>query len=127
MRSSRGTRYFNLQPRRGYAAGDDPERFQVRPRIGQSGHCLLVAGGVCHLDLPTPLRYAVGDERRRRSLDRPSLAYRVPRDWWLAVLGQSAAALSVAGQRRNLVADFAVAVEERRHNVSVFVFLAVVQ
>ena len=44
---------------------------------------------------PTPPRYAVGDERRR-SLYRPSLACRVPRDWWPAVLEQSGAALSKA-------------------------------
>ena len=44
---------------------------------------------------PTPLRYPVGDERRR-PLHRPSLACRVPRDWWPAVLEQSGAALSKA-------------------------------
>ena len=49
----------------------------------------------CHLDLPHAPRYAVGDERRR-SLYRPSLACRVPRDWWPAVLEQSGAALSKA-------------------------------
>jgi hypothetical protein len=71
-------------------------RIQVRPAYRQIRPLPTCRGWrLVTWTCPTPPRYAVGDERRR-SLYRPSLACRVPRDWWPAVLEQSGAALSKA-------------------------------